>query len=124
VLSVAARGFGGFIQNLLAAGPAVTKPAARLLVNEQLDPVDVEALLAKGDESALIDKLLKQFKTPKDALEKSRLQMLAWLVASGWLDVRVALMRHTRGIAHAKFGLITDPAGDSLAFSGSGNETG
>ena len=124
VLSVAARGFGGFIQNLLTLGEDIPKPAARLLVNEQLDPGDLNALLASGDASQLIEKLLKQFVTPKDALEKNRLEMLAWLVASGWLEVRVGLMRHTRGLSHAKFGIITDIHGDSLAFMGSDNETG
>ena len=123
VLSVAARGFGGFIQNLLDIGD-LPKPAARLLVNEQLDAQDLDALLAKGDQSKLIDKLLKQFKTPKNALKKNRLQMLAWLVASGWLEVRVGVMRRTGGVAHAKFGIATDINGDSIAFMGSDNETG
>lgn len=124
VLAVAARGFGGFIENLLKLGDAAPRPAARLLVNEQLEPADVQALLATGDQSKLADKLLKQFKTPTDALEKNRLEMLAWLVASGLLEVRVGLMRHTQGIAHAKFGLITDRYGDVLGFMGSDNETG
>jgi superfamily II DNA or RNA helicase len=124
VLAVAARGFGGFIENLLKLGDDAPKPSARLLVNEQLDPADVQALLATGDQSKLVDKLLKQFKTPTDALEKNRLEMLAWLVASGLLEVRVGLMRHTQGIAHAKFGLITDRHGDVLGFMGSDNETG
>ena len=123
VLSVAARGFGGFIQNLLDIGD-LPKPAARLLVNEQLDARDLDALLAKGDQSKLIDKLLKQFKTPQNALEKNRLQMLAWLVASGWLEVRVGVMRHTGGLPHAKFGIVTDMNDDSIAFMGSDNETG
>jgi superfamily II DNA/RNA helicase len=123
VLSAAARGFGGFIQNLLRLGGTLAKPAARLLVNEQLDPDDLAALLATGDQTALIQKLLSQFKTPKDALEKNRLEMLAWLVVSGWLEVRVGLMRRTRGLSHAKFGIVTDVHNDSLAFMGSDNET-
>lgn len=124
VLAVAARGFGGFIENLLKVGDSVPKPSARLLVNEQLEPADIQALLTTGDQSKLVEKLLKQFKTPADALEKNRLEMLAWLVGSGLLEVRVGLMRHTQGIAHAKFGLITDAYGDTLGFMGSDNETG
>ncbi|MCK4473129.1 MAG: HNH endonuclease, partial [Anaerolineae bacterium] len=80
ILAVAARGFGGFIQNLLTYGDDLPRPAARLLVNEQLDPQDLDALLTTGDQSHLIRKLLKQFKTPQNALEENRLQMLAWLV--------------------------------------------
>jgi len=124
VLSVAARGFGGFIQNLLAYGDDLPKPAARLLVNEQLDRQDLDALLATGDQSQVIHKLLKQFKTVQNALEKNRLQMLAWLVASGWLEVRVGWMARTCGIAHAKYGIVTDLHGDAIAFMGSDNETG
>ena len=124
VLAIAARGFGGFIQNLLTGGDTLPQPAARLLVNEQLDPRDLEALLSTGDPQALIEKLLQEFQTPQDALEKNRLEMLAWLVASGWLEIRVGLMRHTRGVSHAKFGVVIDRQGDSLAFMGSDNETG
>lgn len=124
VLAVAARGFGGFIQNLLAMGDTAPKPSARLLVNEQLDPNDISALTTTGDQSKLIKKLLKQFKSPTDALEKNRLEMLAWLVASGLLEVRVGLMRYTQGIAHAKFGIVTDSYGDFISFMGSDNETG
>ena len=65
VLSVAARGFGGFIQNLLTYGEKIPKPAARLLVNEQLESQDLAALLASGDQSKLIDLLLQQFQTPQ-----------------------------------------------------------
>ena len=124
VLAVAARGFGGFIENLLAQGDAAARPAARLLVNEQLERADIDALMATGDTSKLTEKLLKQFKTPADALETNRLEMLAWLVASGLLEVRVGLMRHTQGIAHAKYGLVTDAHGDCIGFMGSDNETG
>ncbi len=124
VLSVAARGFGKFIENLLRPGSGAEKPAARLLVNEHLDPEDLEALLATGDQSALSARLMKRFRKPADALEKRRLEMLTWLVAEGWLEVRVGVMRAGRGILHAKFGVVTDQAGDALAFMGSDNETG
>ena len=124
VLAVAARGFGGLIRNLLELGEALPKPAVRLLVNEQLDPDDLQALLARGDESPLAEKLLKRLYTPQEALERHRLEALAWLAASGWLEVRVGLMRRTQGVLHAKFGLIADRRGDCLAFMGSDNETG
>lgn len=124
VLSVAARGFGGFIKNILEGDNPPDSPVIRLLVNEQLDADDRSALLATGDQSLLIEKLLKQFSDPTTALEKNRLEMLSWLVASGCLEIRVALMRHTNGILHAKFGIVTDKYGDRIAFMGSDNETG
>lgn len=124
VLSVAARGFGPFITRLLAMGDNAPRPAARLIVNEQLDPADLKALQATGDASQLAERLLRQLKNPTDALQKSRLEMLAWLVQQGFLEVRVGLMRHTRGIVHAKFGIVQDWEGNRLAFMGSDNETG
>lgn len=124
VLAVAARGFGRLIANILARQGSLSKPAIRLLVNEEVADDDLDALLTTDDQSPLIDKLLRQFKTPQRALEKNRLAMLAWMVAHGWLEVRVGLMRHTQGVSHAKYGIITDVAGNRLAFSGSDNETG
>jgi hypothetical protein len=124
VLAVAARGFGKLIERLKDAGDSVPKPAIRLLVNEQLDQEDLEALLTRGDLAPLIEQLLKRFKTPRTALEQNRLIMLAWLAASGWLEVRGGLMRYTQGILHTKFGILADAAGDKVAFFGSGNETG
>ncbi|MDH7603137.1 MAG: helicase-related protein [Armatimonadota bacterium] len=123
VLAAASRGFGGLIRNILQYGEKIPKPAVRLLVNEQLDSQDMEALLSTGDYEPLIRKLLKQFKTPKDVLEHKRLEALAWLVANGWLEVRVGLMRRTSGMLHAKYGIVRDSRGNALAFMGSGNET-
>ena len=123
VLSTAARGFGGLIQNLLTLGDQIVKPAIRLLVNEQLDQKDVDHMLVTGDQRKLIDHLLKRFKNPTDALEKNRLEMLTWLVASGWLEVKVGLMARTGGLAHAKYGILTDRQGNRIAFMGSDNET-
>ena len=123
VLAAAARGFGGLIQNLLALGDDAPKPAIRLLVNEHLEPQDLDALLNTSDLKILEEKLLPRLSDPVDALAKARLEMLAYLVAKGLLEVKVGVMRAGQGIMHAKFGLITDAAGESLVFAGSGNES-
>lgn len=123
VLAAAARGFGGLIARLIALADQAPRPAARLLVNEELDPEDVRALTERGDSAKLEDLLQSRFKTPREALEKQRLEMLAWLVREGLLEVRVGVMRHGEGILHAKFGIITDDARDSVVFAGSGNES-
>ncbi len=123
VLAAAARGFGGLIESLIALGEAAPKPAVRLLVNEQLDKRDLDALLARGDYSRLEKLLLGRLTSPRDAITQNRLQMLGWLVKQGLLEVKVGYMRHTLGINHAKFGVVTDAQGDAIAFMGSGNET-
>jgi len=123
VLAAAARGFAGLIERLEAMGDDAPRPAVRLVVNEVLTEEDVQAMLESGDLTALERELKKRLKKPKDILEKQRLEMLAWLVKKGFLAIRVGVMRRGEGIVHAKFGIITDAAGDSVVFSGSGNES-
>jgi superfamily II DNA or RNA helicase len=123
VLAAAARGFGAFIERLIALAEAAPQPAVRLIVNEELPEEDVRALIERGDTAALEAHLLKRLKSPKDVLEKERLGMLGWLAKRGLLEVRVGVMRFGEGIVHAKFGIVTDSAGDALVFNGSGNES-
>lgn len=123
VLAAAARGFGSLIERLIALGEAAPRPAVRLIVNEELAEEDVRALMERGETAALEAHLLKRLKSSKDLLEKQRLGMLGWLAKQGLLEVRVGVMRYGEGIVHAKFGLVTDSAGDSLVFNGSGNES-
>ena len=123
VLSAASRGFAGLIQRLILMGDDAPRPAIRLIVNEELSPEDVKALMETGDTSQLEKQLLNRFVPPTDLLEKQRFQMLAWLVQKKYLDVRVGIMRRGNGILHAKYGLVYDQAGDVLVFAGSGNES-
>ena len=55
-------------------------------------------------------------------LQKNRLEMLSWLYREGWLEIRVGLMRHTRGILHAKYGVVINS--DRVAFVVFACETG
>lgn len=123
VLAAAARGFGPLIGRLESLGGSAPRPAVRLVVNEELLEEDVRALTETGDTSKLEAVLRQRFKTPRDLLEKQRLAMLGWLAKCGLLEVRVGVMRQGGGIVHAKFGIATDEAGDSIVFSGSGNES-
>lgn len=123
VLATAARGFGPFIQRLLSMGESAPKPAIRLLVNEELSADDVRALTDAFDTSGLERQLLERLRTPADALARQRLEMLAWLVSKGYMQIRVGVMRTGAGILHSKFGIVTDSLGDQLVFQGSGNET-
>ena len=122
VLAAAASGFGAFIQRIVD-GAITQKPALRLLVNEELAEPDVRALLDAGNDGPLIGALLARLGTPETALQKARLEMLAWLARDGWLEMKVGVMRYGDGILHAKFGLFVDTAGDAVIFDGSGNES-
>src|ERR1035437_6944920 len=92
VLAAAAAGFGPFIERILS-GQIAKKPAIRLVVNEELSVVDVAALMDQQDEAPLIETLLARFGKPASALQKRRLELLAWLVRDKWLEVRVGIMR-------------------------------
>jgi DNA phosphorothioation system restriction enzyme len=64
----------------------------------------------------------------EDVLLRDRLNGLAWLAASGCLEIRLALRLDedggiSRGIFHEKTGIFSDESGDHIAFSGSSNET-
>jgi len=123
VLAAASRGFGRLIERLHALGEAAPHPAVRLVVNEELPEADARALLETGDTTALEALLDKRLRRARDLLERRRLEMLAWLLKARLLDLRVGVMRSGEGIVHAKFGIVTDPGGDAIVFSGSGNES-
>jgi superfamily II DNA or RNA helicase len=122
VLTLAARGIASLVHN---AGHM------RLVVGCSLDPPEIEAL-ARGEElrDVVAAKLATLPLEPKDALESDVLELLAWLVARGVLEVRVAVPADAEGrpltgteIFHEKAGIVTDTAGNRLAFHGSLNET-
>lgn len=124
VLAAAARGFAPLVERLLAsvAQPSA-RPPVRFLVNEELSRDDVDAMLFARGAEGLAARLAQRLLEPKDALERERLAMLGLLVKRGLLEVRVGVMRSGRGILHAKFGIVTDAAGDGLVFTGSDNES-
>lgn len=60
-----------------------------------------------------------------EALEQDTLSALAWMVADGILDFKLALPQNklTGGDFHDKFGLFADAKGNHIAFHGSYNES-
>ncbi len=124
-LAVAAKGVARLVRN---------GGRMRLLVGAELDRQDVEAI-EQGVElqTRLSERLMERFSDPEDALLRKRLEVLAWMVAEGTLEIRVVLPRDERGLPipadqtrdyyHPKSGIFTDANGDRVAFSGSVNET-
>ena len=124
-MAVAAAGVARLIQN---------GGTMRLLVGAQLSEEDVEAI-RKGDElrECLSARLLDAISDPEDALLRRRLEVLAWMVAEGTLEIKVVLPRGHDGAPlpasvaadyyHPKEGVFTDVFFDQIAFSGSVNES-
>lgn len=102
----------------------------QLVVSPYLEPGDVEALRAASETplDALRAIAARSLADIEDALIKDRLNALAWLAASGLLEIKLALRLdshggYARGIFHEKAGVFTDARDNHVTFSGSSNET-
>lgn len=116
MLSYAAQGLSAFVEN---------DGHMRLIFGGPLEPDDERAIREGYDRRAISDRLGSEFvraiEEVDDALFYRRLELLSWLVASGRLEVKVALKK--RGMYHEKIGILTDADGDKVIFQGSANET-
>ena len=121
-LALAARGIEGLVRN---------SGHMRLIVGCTLEPPEVAAIETGEDLRERVEKHLIDLPlTPLDAAASSALELLAWMVGSGHLDVKVAVPCDTHGkpvhdgaIFHEKAGIIEDRGGDKIAWNGSLNET-
>jgi superfamily II DNA or RNA helicase len=96
----------------------------RLVCSPRLSPADAEAILrgyARRAE-AIHDALRTEInRAAFESLEA--VEMLAWMVGEGLLDIRLAVPKTQTGIYHEKFGLFSREGHDFAAFTGSPNET-
>ncbi len=122
ILALAARG----VEKLLA-----NQGRMRLIVGCTLNEPEVDAI-RKGEElKATVEKHLAATPlTPPDQVAKDALELLAWMVQHGILEIKVAIPCDSKrrpipsvGIFHEKAGIIRDAAGQRIAFNGSVNET-
>ncbi len=125
-LSLYARGLAGFV----SGGGRM-----RLLVGAQLQAEDIRAI-QEGEELEDVTRrrLLRLFGISSAAIVTRRLEILAWMVATGTLDIKVGLPRDSLtglplpaseadGYFHAKSGVAFDDHGDRIGWSGSNNDT-
>ncbi len=121
-LALASRGIDALIAN---------DGRMRLIVGCTLQQPEQDAIGEGYDWRARLEThLLAADLTPPDQEANQGLQMLAWMVAQGHLDVKVAVPvdpsgrpAHAPGLYHEKVGILTDAEGNRLSFSGSINET-
>lgn len=97
----------------------------RLILGAFSEQADLEAVEKGYEEREVSERigaeLLAMISNVSDELFQNRLETLAWLVAHGRLDIKIALRE--RGMYHDKVGIITDDNGDRVVFSGSANES-
>jgi hypothetical protein len=58
-------------------------------------------------------------------LGRERLSFIAWLIAEGQLDIKIALVEvdDNFGIYHEKIGIFSDESNNHVVFTGSANES-
>jgi superfamily II DNA or RNA helicase len=124
-LAVAAAG----VARLVAQGGTM-----RLLVGAELSEADVRAIeRGQALDDVVGERLVAALSEPEEEVMRRRLEVLAWMVAAGRLQIRVVLPKGPEGqplpasqsqdYYHPKEGLFTDRHGDQIAFSGSVNES-
>jgi len=127
------RGVGFFSSQWLRlaasglAGLAANGGHARLIVSPMLDKADCAALSQGID--ARSDPILKEaldnvISDLERDLATDTLSALAWMIADGLLDFRIAIPTgDLDGDFHDKFGILRDGNGNSVAFHGSPNDS-
>lgn len=130
-LLVSTRG----IEHLLQEVPRESWPVFRLLVCEPLAEEDVrvipEGLEARRAGERLAPRMAAALEAPGEegASARPRVELLAALLAMGWLEIRVALPRRPDGrlltgaVEHARMAIVHDHEGNALVGYGSVNET-
>lgn len=127
-LAVAARGIAEFIIN---------GGRMRLITSPRLNGEDIEIVkkivandptLSPSDFGLDLDNLESEF-------EKSHVKALGWMLASGLLEMKLAVVYNDdgsicdsetiseKGLFHQKVGILKDAEGKEMSFSGSINET-
>jgi len=127
------RGVGFFTSQWLRlaasglAGLAANSGHARIIASPMLDRADCVALAQGADaraDAALKDALEHAISDLEEDLATDTLAALAWMVADGLLDFRIAIpTADLDGDFHDKFGVFRDGDGNAVAFHGSPNDS-
>jgi superfamily II DNA or RNA helicase len=111
----------GGVASLASNGGKIQVVASPYLSDE-----DIEAI-KKGYEcrSIIHQAVLREMREARNAFEEERLNLLANLIADGVLDIKIAFTESgsKMGMYHEKMGIISDSEGNTVAFSGSMNES-
>ena len=121
-LALAARGIEGLVRN---------NGHMRLLVGCTLEEEEIAAIERGEALREQVERRLARLPlTPPDAEACGALELLAWMIGRGCLDVKVAVPCNAERVPvpesalfHEKAGIVEDRAGDRIAWNGSLNET-
>ena len=120
-LALAAKGLASFIQN---------EGKMRLVASPILTEDDVLAIQQgyTAREEIVEKAIIRELDGDFTEIVKHRLKCLAWLIAEKRLDIKIASpselnLRNRGAIYHEKIGVFLDGEGNTVAFTGSQNET-
>lgn len=98
-----------------------------VIASPRLSEEDVAAIQDGFDRrnEIITDCLLRELSDPVGKFEEARLNLLSNLIAAGVLSLKIAFLDDDNGIGmfHEKLGLLYDSEGNTIAFSGSMNES-
>ncbi len=126
-LAAASQGFSTFVGR---------QGRIRMVVGSDLNPDDVHAILDAGEEKLTteLNKELEQTDQWPEDVQRG-VELLAWMVAQGHLEIRVAFRVHAEsgeplavdsvedGYVHEKWAVFWDDSDDRLYVTGSFNES-
>jgi HKD family nuclease len=117
-MAAAAQG----ITALISSGGKMQLIASPYLSAEDADAIDRGL---KQREEVIISAVTRELEQEFEQIVKDRLASLAWLLAEGFLEIKLAIPKniHKSGIYHEKLGIFSDREGNIIAFTGSANES-
>jgi superfamily II DNA or RNA helicase len=127
-LAVAARGISSLIRN---------GGVMKLIVSPRLTRDDLNAILnsQKDADTTIESRLLAELDQLEEEFARDHVAALGWMVSTGRLKIKVAIPitdsgqplggedAERSGLFHQKVGIMRDPQGNTISFSGSVNET-
>jgi len=115
-LAISARGIADFIIN---------GGKMKLLCNAQLTKEDYEIIEETRQNSVdyIQCRFLEDLHSIEDEFIKDHVKALGWMLANGFLEIKIAIPKDKKGIFHSKVGILRDNENNLVSFSGSDNET-
>jgi len=126
-LAVAAEGVASLIKN---------NGTMRIIACQKLSKNDIEMIekCVLNLDEVINEKFISDVDTLSDDFEKDHVRALGWMIANGYLEIKVALVYNEnricteeeinkKAIFHQKVGILYDSDGNVISFSGSINET-
>lgn len=98
----------------------------QIIASPKLSDDDINEIKKGYAERKIIEQaLIREICEPRTKEEEHKLSFIAKLIAENYLDIKIALVTSKSQIAmyHEKVGIISDAEGNSIAFSGSMNES-